>query len=61
MYVYCLNVYLGCWNPAEEKLACRLKEGNSDNLAAFILTNILVFQSKLWNYILIWDGSGLTS
>lgn len=38
-----------------------LKEKNSDNLAAFIITNILVFQGKLWNYILIWDGSGLTS
>lgn len=56
MCVYSINVYLGCWNPTEEKLAHRQNaygKKNSDNLAAFIITNILVFQSKLWNYILI--------
>lgn len=37
------------------------KEENSDNLVVFIIINILVFYSKFWNYILIWDGFGLIS
>lgn len=50
VYTYSINVNLGCWNSVEEKLANAgkmFKEENSDNSAAFIITNILVFQSKL--------------